>query len=268
MARYLEEQGLQALLEELKLKVVTKSENEIITYSIKPDASSSEYAAVYRLYEKINNGEPTPVEGSVINIPKDFLVKSATLETCVEDDVPVEGYKVGDKYIDFVINTKDGTAENEHIYINLKDLINPYIAGNGINIQDNEISVKTTGIINVDNNGINVNVTQGNGLNTIDDTLKIETVTQLSNGVMLKEDKVKLDSLGSGKGIDYDPNTYQFSVKVDTSNGLDVTNQQGVLLNLVTTDTNGAMSYEDKIKLNNLEDSEGIPQQDIDNLFD
>lgn len=39
-----------------------------------------------------------------IDIPRDFLVKSAELKTVVEDDKPYEGAKVGDKYIDFIIN--------------------------------------------------------------------------------------------------------------------------------------------------------------------
>ena len=66
--------------------------------------------------------------GSKINIPKDYLVKSATLETCEEDDVPVVGYEVGDKYLDFVINTKDSSGTDEHLYILVSDLIDTYTA--------------------------------------------------------------------------------------------------------------------------------------------
>ena len=40
--------------------------------------------------------------GAKINIPKDFLVKSASVKTCTVDDDPVTGYKVGDLYIEFV----------------------------------------------------------------------------------------------------------------------------------------------------------------------
>ena len=35
--------------------------------------------------------------GSKINIPKDYLVKSATVETCDTANSPVRGYNVGDK---------------------------------------------------------------------------------------------------------------------------------------------------------------------------
>ena len=91
-----------------------------------------------------------------INIPKDFLVKSVTLETCTVADVPVAGYKVGDKYIDFVINTIDNDETGTHIYLLVSDLIDVYTAGNGIDITNSEISVvaKTDGGLAVDANGV------------------------------------------------------------------------------------------------------------------
>ena len=45
--------------------------------------------------------------GETINIPKDYLVKSADLRECTVADEPVTGMEVGDKYLDFVVNTKD-----------------------------------------------------------------------------------------------------------------------------------------------------------------
>ena len=45
------------------------------------------------------------------------------MKTCTTKDVPVQGYVVGDKYIDFVINTKDGSATDEHMYILVSDLV-------------------------------------------------------------------------------------------------------------------------------------------------
>ena len=58
-----------------------------------------------------------------INIPKDFLVKSGQVKTCTTANVPVQGYVVGDKYIDFVINAKDSSATDEHMYILVSDLV-------------------------------------------------------------------------------------------------------------------------------------------------
>lgn len=46
------------------------------------------------------------------------LVLSASVETCVTPDVPVPGYEVGDRYIDFLLND-----ENEsHVYELLTEL--------------------------------------------------------------------------------------------------------------------------------------------------
>jgi hypothetical protein len=76
-----------------------------------------------------------------IDIPKDFLVKSATLETVTTADTPYSGAVVGDKYIDFVINAKDASATAEHIYLPVNDLVDVYTAGNGLTESNNEFSV-------------------------------------------------------------------------------------------------------------------------------
>lgn len=85
--------------------------------------------------------------GASINIPKDFLVKSASLETCTVDDEPVEGYVVGDKYFDFVINTKDGSGSDEHLYVLVTDLIDTYTADEStLHLDGTEFGVKAGGI--------------------------------------------------------------------------------------------------------------------------
>lgn len=64
-----------------------------------------------------------------INIPKDYLVKSAELKTVTQANVPYQGAEVGDKYIDFVINTKDttsGSGTESHVYLPVKDLVDVY----------------------------------------------------------------------------------------------------------------------------------------------
>ena len=42
--------------------------------------------------------------GEVINIPKDYLVKSAEIKEVANSDVPYVGGKTGDKYIDFTVS--------------------------------------------------------------------------------------------------------------------------------------------------------------------
>lgn len=89
--------------------------------------------------------------GAKINIPKDYLVKSCSVKTCTEADKPVEGYKVGDKYIDFVVNTATGTGDESHIYLLVNELVDVYTGkavtdGISVAIDDhNEVSATVSG---------------------------------------------------------------------------------------------------------------------------
>ncbi len=85
--------------------------------------------------------------GSKINIPKDFLVKSASMGTVSTANSPQQGFAVGDKYLDFVINTVEGDETPQHIYINVKDLIDTYTADEStITLSNGQFAVKTGGI--------------------------------------------------------------------------------------------------------------------------
>lgn len=82
-----------------------------------------------------------------IEIPKDFLIESGSVKTCEIADTPERGYKKGDKYIDFVINVKEGGESKSHIYVNLKDLIDVYKAdGSSLQLINNEFSIKENGV--------------------------------------------------------------------------------------------------------------------------
>lgn len=93
---------------------------------------SSEYSAQYRLKETLND-TVISYPGNIINIPKDMVVQSGTVETCETDDVPVVGYVVGNKYIDLVIANSD----DEHIYILLSDLID--LIAENVSFDDTEL---------------------------------------------------------------------------------------------------------------------------------
>lgn len=95
--------------------------------------AESGYAASYVV--KQNNTQV----GATINIPKDFLVKSGQVrETTAEDT----GYEVGTKVLDFVVNTLDGAGQASHIIIPVEDLVDVYTAGNGLEENNNQFSVK------------------------------------------------------------------------------------------------------------------------------
>ena len=93
----------------------------------KQTTAESGYIATYIVKQ---NGTQV---GSKINIPKDFLVKSASVSTCSTTGTPT-GFTQGDKYIDFVVNTKDNTGTDEHIYLNVNDLVDAYTAGAGLTL--------------------------------------------------------------------------------------------------------------------------------------
>jgi hypothetical protein len=183
MARFLDETGLAYFWE--KIKAFFQSHQQTIPeYTIEKKQTAEEgYISSYVL--KKNNTQV----GATINIPKDYLVKSGEVKTVTVADVPYEGAAVGDKYLDFVVNTVEGSGNTSHIYIPVSDLIEAYREGNGIQInQSNYISVK-------------INSAHANGLGVGGDGLSLYTVTPSSNGVggtngaMTATDKEKLDGL-------------------------------------------------------------------------
>lgn len=91
--------------------------------------------------------------GSSINIPKDFLVKSGTVKTVSTINQPVNGYKVGQKYLDFVVNTASNDGQESHIYILVEDLVDVYTGSTGDQIKvvvdnGNTISASLTKTVN------------------------------------------------------------------------------------------------------------------------
>lgn len=83
-----------------------------------------------------------------INIPKDFLVKSAEVKSCTIEGQPVTDYVVGTKYLDFVINTKDGSETDQHLYVKLTDLVDVYTAGNTTSINMTLTDGQFTAVLN------------------------------------------------------------------------------------------------------------------------
>ena len=119
----------KALFDALDAEVVKSVELE------KDTTATTGYAASYTMSV---NGTPLSTK---INIPKDFLVKGATLEVVETADEPYSGAAVGDKYIDFVINAKDASETAEHIYLPVNDLVDVYTAGNGLALSNGQFSV-------------------------------------------------------------------------------------------------------------------------------
>jgi len=167
---------LQTLAARSKAEADKLSE-QLATYSIiKQETADTGFIATYQLTK---NGAAV---GEKINIPKDFLVKAVTLKDVETADQPYTGAKVGEKYIDFIVNAKDDSAEESHLYLSVKDLVNVYTGGNGITVTDSSIALK-------------VNNANANGLTVDENGLALSAATSTTAGAMSAQDKAKLDSI-------------------------------------------------------------------------
>lgn len=167
-------QTLELMAKEAYARFAKKE--DVKEYSlVKKETADEGYFASYNLTKA---GE---VVGDTINIPKDYLVKSASIATCAKVDTPVEGYKVGDKYLDFVVNTAGNDGKESHIYIKVQELVDVYTGGNGIEVgADNVIAVK-------------VDAENANGLSVGANGVALSLATEQTAGAMSPEDKKKLN---------------------------------------------------------------------------
>lgn len=160
--------------------VTNAEEVAIAEYSVvKLETATDGYLASYQLQK---DGAPA---GATINIPKDYLVKSASVKTATADDP--SGFAEGTKYIDFVVNTYDtdsGTGKESHIYLNVQDLVDIYTPGNGIEISEA--------------NAISVKVVAENGLSVDASGVKMGVASENTNGAMASTMVAKLNGIAEG----------------------------------------------------------------------
>ena len=172
-------------------------------YSITKDATAqSGFLATYHLTKD------NVKVGTAINIPKDYLVKSAEVKVATGSDA--SGFPAGTTYIDFVVNTYDttsGSGTESHIYLNVETLVKTHTAGNGISISDtNVISAKvvTANGLSVDSNGIKMAVasTSANGAMTSSMVTKLNGVdaNATANTITLNGSKTKTPSFYAPTG--------------------------------------------------------------------
>lgn len=158
--------------------MVTIPEVDVPEYTIaKLGTATAGYLASYQL-QKDGTGV-----GDVINIPKDYLVKSAEVKTSTGDGDP-SGLPAGTKYIDFTINTYDttsGTGTTSHIYLNVEDLVDVYTAGNGIAISDTNV--------------VSAKVVAANGLSVDASGIKMGAASATAAGAMSAADFAKLGEI-------------------------------------------------------------------------
>lgn len=163
----------------------------------KKSTANQGYAASYQLTK---DGVAVGVD---IDIPKDFLVKSGSVEEVTVADEPYDGAVVGDKYLDFVINTIGDDETAQHIYIPVNDLVDAYTAGNGISISNtNEISLA-------------IDSTNANGLSVGQDGLVLNTASDTNSGAMSSSDFSKLAGMSANANSVSVPSTWDGTVLID-----------------------------------------------------
>ena len=142
------------------------------------EAPEDGYAATYKL--KRTEGENITYVGDAINIPKDAVLSGGTYEIVETADTPYAGAEVGDPYVDLVV----ANAEESHIYIPLKGLVDTVKAGDGITVTNNTVSIK-------------LDEANANGLAVGTDGLSMAVATAASAGAMSAADKAALDTVVS-----------------------------------------------------------------------
>lgn len=136
-------------------------------YSIeKQEIPNDGFVATYKL-KKTENGESTYV-GDSVDVPKDKVLQSAILKTVETADVPYDGAKVGDKYIDMAFNDES----QSHIYVPLGDI------GGDISAEIKIDSANANGLSYVDGMGLSLSLASAD-----------------SNGAMSKEMFTAVDGL-------------------------------------------------------------------------
>ena len=150
-----------------------------VEFAIEKQSTPEEgFSATYKL-KRTAEGTGTYV-GDAINIPKDAVLSGGTYEIVKTADTPYAGAVVGDPYVDLVV----ANAEESHIYIPLKGLVDTVKAGDGISVANNTVSVK-------------VDEANANGLAVGADGLSMAVATATSAGAMSAEDKANLDAVMS-----------------------------------------------------------------------
>ena len=173
-----------------------------------------------------------------IDIPKDYLVKSATSDTVTAADKAAGGkfvddpsYQVGDPYLDFVINTKDttsGSGIESHVYVNMKGLVDIYTGD------------WTSGDGQGDQNGyIKIEINSNNEVSAHYYVQALSTASGSHDGLVTAYDaKTYIDNaissatpnIESGDGIDITTSgsTKTISIELDeTRNGLNIQGNSG-----------------------------------------
>lgn len=214
-----EDNALQATAGGLKVVI---PEVVVPEYSIQESAETTE--GYFKTYELTKDG--VAVEGaSKINIPNQLVVQGGTVKEVTEENVPYEGAKVGDLYLELLIANQDTP-----VCIPVNKLTDVYTAdGVFIKLSDGEFSLDYNALkasLDAEYDAIGsaeavknelsvlignkVEAEEGKGLsaNDFDDTLKAKLDSVEDNAQVNKIESIKLGgvvlSIAEDKSVDID----------------------------------------------------------------
>lgn len=163
-----------------------------MTLHLTASSDDPDYAKVYTLTQG-------STEVGKINIPKDMVVEYAELVNGTwSGDTFIENPQGKDKAIKIVFANK----EESTIYVNVTDLIDVYYGGNGINIENNTVSIKIDGdseaFLTVGENGLKLDGVQ----QAIDDAIEAAKLHESDGIKILANNKIKAYAAATiGDGI-------------------------------------------------------------------
>lgn len=167
------------------------SENSSVEYNV-VKTSPSGVTSEYHLTKTVNG--VTENIGDAIDVPLDMVVQSGDVKTCSVANVPVQGYKVGDKYIDLLI----ANSNNQHIYILVSDLVDNNASG--IKYDNTSSGLAATNV-----------QTAINELNTNKATTTALTVHTNNNNIhVTAADKTTWNMMPKSKGESYSTDTHSY----------------------------------------------------------
>lgn len=150
-----------------------------VEFTIEEQAAATDGSVkTYKLKRTDSDGDT--YVGDAIEIPKDKVLKGGTFEIVDTADSPYTGAVVGDPYVDLVLED----ADNTHIYIPMKGLVDTVAAGDGIAVTNNTVSIKLDAV-------------NANGLAVGANGLSMAVATDTSAGAMSAADKAALDTVVS-----------------------------------------------------------------------
>ena len=215
---YLDEDTGDLVVDDDGFEYYTRDESETM-FNINVENQATPESGCIATYVIKQNGQ---VKGAKINIPKDMLLRSTTVKVCTVANDPVQGYRVGDKYVDFEVNTTDSSSP-QHMYLLSTDLGSIYYADE-VTVtldQNNVFSIKSVPVSKI--TGLHAVATSGNYTDltgTPDLSTKVDKVTGkgLSTNDYTTLEKTKL------AGIDSEANKTIVDNHLDSNSTNPVTN--------------------------------------------